>query len=101
MKQAIRYRLYTEDLNRDKIMERVNADFHGYTVFDATGSWMGKTEKSIVIEIVSDSESMTDTMRADLALTVRALAGDIARMNWQQTVMVTREVIESEFVYVF
>ena len=45
------YKLYTEDKNRDKIIEIVSNYFDGFTVYPATGLYKGQKEASLVIEI--------------------------------------------------
>ncbi len=53
------YRIYTEDIGRDKIIEEVASRFISFTVFDAVGYWKGKAEVTLVIEVItSDSETL-------------------------------------------
>ena len=52
------YRLYTEDINQDRIIEIVSSHFEGFTLLSGQGYWKGETriyqEQSVIIEIVSD-----------------------------------------------
>ena len=75
------YRIYTEDLNRERILEATTHHFpDGYTYWITTGMWKGVREDSIIIEIVDDSPDNTR---------VRTLAQYIKHTNKQQAVMIT------------
>lgn len=52
------YRVYTENKNKDKIIEAFTASFDGFTVFEGQGFWRGVAEPSIVIEMLT-SDSVT------------------------------------------
>lgn len=93
MKLAIRYKLYTEDKNIQGIMDLLDQYFSGYTLIPGNiGVYKGQTEKSLVIDIVTDL-SMEEK--------VRELARDIVRVNIQASVLMTKEYIESEEVLIF
>ncbi len=53
------YRIFTEDKNYAAITGRLDIQFpDGYTIINANGAWQGVREKSLIIEIVSDSPSI-------------------------------------------
>lgn len=52
------YRVYTEDIARDKIVAAFAASFDAFTVFTGAGYWKGKPEECLIIEVVT-SDSIT------------------------------------------
>ena len=84
------HRIYTEDVNRDSIYQILDSLFAGYTVIPATGSWEGKRENSLVVELVDE-----DNTRSEL---VNAAARIIKDANHQQAVMVTSQPVEVQFI---
>ena len=75
------YRIYTEDKDRQGIIELASTHFKGFTVCPAYGYWEGIPESSIIIEIQVDG---TDIERNQ----VYKLAQDIKVQNKQQAVLV-------------
>jgi hypothetical protein len=71
------YRIYTEDLNRSKIIRLASKTFDSFTLQPTTGYYRGKPEKSIVLEIVEAQQSE-----------VTALANAIRRLNGQKSVLI-------------
>ena len=71
------YRIYTEDLNRSKIMRMASKTFDSFTLQPTTGYYRGKPEESIVLEIVEAQQSE-----------VTALANAIRRLNGQKSVLI-------------
>lgn len=49
------YRIFTERKNVKFIGQLVSEHYKGFTMFKTTGFWDGKQEKSLCIEIMSDS----------------------------------------------
>lgn len=85
------YRIYTEDVNREGIIKFVSTYFTGFTVLEATGVWEGKTERSIVIEIVSHD------MVGGFGV-LRRIAEFIKEVNGQDAVLITRQPVESRLI---
>lgn len=83
------YRLYTEDINRKGIVDRVSKYFPGFNIREAEGYYKGQGEKAIVIELVAMSSQ---------AHVVRFLGKVIAQMNRQECVLVTSQDCKAEFV---
>ncbi len=52
------YRVYIEDIARDKIISAFAASFDSFTVFAGTGYWKSQPEASLVIEVLT-SDSVT------------------------------------------
>jgi hypothetical protein len=71
------YRIYTEDWDRDAVIEAVSVKFESFTIHETTGYFKGQSEKSIVIEIVEAREEE-----------VEAVARAIRAINGQKTVLV-------------
>jgi uncharacterized membrane-anchored protein YitT (DUF2179 family) len=44
--------IHTEDMNREIIELILDERFEGYTILEQTGTWKGKKEKSLQIQIV-------------------------------------------------
>ena len=81
-------RLYTEDVNRDNILAVLDKYEDAYTIFAAIGAYHGVRENSLVIELarnISLAEAET-------------IAEEIATVNKQESVLVTRGDNFSEFV---
>ena len=53
------YRLYTEDIHRDTIINLVSSHYNSFALFTGLGYWQGKPEQCLVIEIVADSSEMS------------------------------------------
>jgi len=87
------YRIYTEDLNRDKVLALVGEHFVAYTVLTGTGAWEDKLEDSLVIEIIQDTEA--DQILQAIDSSVFLLAARIKNMNRQDSVLVTKQPIET------
>jgi hypothetical protein len=75
------YRIYTEDINRDKIVKIISNWFNGFTLFEGTGYWKGVSERALVIEIIADDEDEKD---------IAAMAGEIQSVNTQESVLVSK-----------
>ncbi len=85
------YRIYTEDKNSyliEKLLERHGID--GATIYETTGLWQGKSEASIVIEIIGHDSQ-------DVRARVFALKDDIKRENNQESVLLTISQAEVYF----
>ena len=79
------YRICTENKNYNYIVEQLDKYFpDGYTIINTNGAWQGQHEKSLVIEIVSDT--------SQTKLDIKKLAYLLKKMNNQQAVML--QVIE-------
>lgn len=85
----VRYRIYTEDINRQTITDALDTHFSAYTLIPARGVWQGIPEESLVVEILGTAET---------AAQVRAVAVAIRGYNKQDAVLVTRSPVESELV---
>jgi len=84
----IRYRIYTEDVNRDRIVEIVRKYFDSFTLFFGRGYWKGGSENSLVIEIIAEKAAMD----------VRSICAEINRVNKQECCMVTREKVGAKLI---
>ena len=73
------YRMLTEDINRDDILELTSNEFDGFTIYKATGYWQGVGENSLIIEVISEN---------DIADKWQALAETIKANNKQQAVLI-------------
>lgn len=72
------YRMYTEDVNRNRILEVLNSKFDGFTLIPTIGAWRGQLENSLLIEVFNTDHA-----------TVIEAAQTIARINNQDAVAVT------------
>lgn len=71
-------RIYTEDTNRQGIIDILDASFDGYTIIPSIGRWRGRSEASLVIEV-----SGVPFAR------VQSAALRIKEMNHQEAVMLS------------
>lgn len=85
----IRYRLYTEDKDRESIISLAKQVSDGFTVLDAKGFWQGIAEGSLVLEFLGTKK---------LYRKVRALATAIKLQNRQDAVMLTAESIHGGLI---
>jgi hypothetical protein len=81
----MRYRLYTESVNRDRLAE-LFADIEGYTVLAGVGVYKGKEERAVVYEVISNSLGILSVLQS--------IARIIREENKQESVLVTREPVE-------
>lgn len=87
-----RYRIYTEHKNYDEIVKLVSQHLDGATLYPLNkGIWRGIVEDSLVIEHLGDGTEKT-------VKTVYRLAKDIKKYNNQESVLVTRELVDVEFI---
>jgi hypothetical protein len=84
------YRIYTEDLNRQGIVDITGSVFDGFTLLPGVGVWQGKTENCLIVEIV-DTEHVGQEV-------VNKLAACIADLNKQECCLVTVQNVETEFI---
>lgn len=78
-----KYRLYTEDKDREYIRYRVGEDFESYTVYYGIGVWNETEEASLTLEIITPEDIKV----------IKSIAEDIKKHNNQQTVLVTQEIV--------
>ena len=86
------YRLYTEDKNRKEIEKIVSKYFDGFTVFTAKGYWEGKSENSLVIEILIEQHFFGEH------LIIYEICKEIKALNDQESVLVVKLNCDSEFI---
>ena len=64
---------------------------HGHTIIEATGRWQQDnapvTEPTIIIELLTDDENKA-----------RSLAGAYKALAFQESVLITKQVIDADFV---
>lgn len=85
--QTVIHRIYTEDVNRERIVTVLDRLFSGYTLMPGQGRYMRVSENSLVIEI----------MGADPTL-VKAAAKHIGRVNNQHSVFTTEHTINIDYI---
>ncbi len=83
-----RYRIYTEDENRDKIQNIVANCFDGFTMFTGIGTWKNETEKNLTIEIITK----------DFPYIIETVCKRINRLNSQDCCLVTVEPVEVAYI---
>lgn len=83
----IRYRIYTE--KKDNLERLAGNFFEGFNVSEVKGYWKGKAEKSVIIEILAGEAQ---------AVQVKALALLIKELNKQESVLITREETQADFI---
>ena len=74
------FRIFTEDLNRNKIIDIISAQFSGLAIIPVIGFWKGKQENGLTIEIVS-ANFMNDLGK------VRQVCHEIKVLNNQDAVL--------------
>ncbi len=82
------YRIYTEDLKRQEVLAIITKYYQGFTIFEATGFWKLKEEKTIVIEIISK----------DSAINIKQICEELKTLNEQESVLVVKVHSESSFI---
>jgi uncharacterized membrane-anchored protein YitT (DUF2179 family) len=87
------WRIYTEKKNTRMVENLLNIYYKGYTLIKATGYWKGEKENSLIVEILLN-ESGTNLNRDNL----QKIADEIKRFNDQQTVLITCQNINTEFI---
>ena len=87
------YRIYTEDKNRNRIVEIVGLDFQGFTIYPALGYWNGMPENSLVIEILG---SVIQPQKDELA--IWKIANRIKEENQQEAVLITIQEIKKTMI---
>ena len=77
------HRMYTEDVNREGIIEILDKYFTAYNVTETLGRWKGLGEKSLMIEVTgTDLESVHDAAR------------EIKEVNKQEAVLISAHAPE-------
>ncbi len=83
------YRIYTEKTEHlPEVIACIDKYLDGYTVIRAAGVWKGQSEKSLIIETISDQPYEL----------FKELAQDIKRINHQASVLLTVQPVDAEFV---
>lgn len=73
------YRVYTEEKNKRDIVRLAAQQFENFTLQPTLGYYQGRSEKSIVVEVVGASER-----------SVTQFASRIQKMNGQKTVLLMK-----------
>lgn len=81
------YRIVTEDKNVEEIKEALAALDLDFTLFRGIGSWRGKEEQSVALEIDRISRE-----------TAEKIARLIKRMNHQEAVLMQEFLIKTEIL---
>jgi len=84
-------RLYTENKNRDKIIQIIDDFFGGATFYEGLGLWMGDVEHTFVIEMTFPE--IAPSIQANLDEVIRV----IKDRNEQTSIMVVIQDCEVEF----
>jgi len=69
------FQIYTEDINRNKIIKVLTRHLHHYTMLFGEGMWRGEVEPCIVIQFTGDLQ------------TANQIAKGIREENSQQSVL--------------
>lgn len=85
------YRIYTEDTNRETIVQIVSRWFDGFTLIETTGYYKGVKENGLIIEVIS--EDLTD------ALKIQAIEQSIIRENGQECVLTVKAAENFNLIY--
>lgn len=89
----VKYRIMTEDKNRDGIRAILDKEFPGYTLIPGLGCWKGVLEPSLTIEVLPSGQC--EHCVPDI---VRDIAQRIKQVNKQESVMIERQEVEVDFV---
>jgi uncharacterized membrane-anchored protein YitT (DUF2179 family) len=79
--QSATFRIYTESKNQDRIEEILSRHFDGFTIFKAEGFWRLQKEKTLIIEILGES---------DIVEKINSAATEIKEENNQDAVLVQK-----------
>lgn len=81
------FKIYTENLNEDKIKELLSISFDGFTIIHTKGFWKRTEEDSIIVEILTENETL-----------IKAIAQVIKGFNKQEAVLITSHAVDCELV---
>lgn len=84
------YRIHTENRHRKFIEQLVSEHFAGFSIHTQVGYWQGKREKSLCIEIVSDSPAT--------ALKINRICKAICGYNKQDYVLIQAIPAETKLI---
>jgi hypothetical protein len=84
------YRIYTEDVNRETVIDLVATKFGNFNVSTAKGYWSGVAEDSLIVEVITASASARET--------IKGIATKIRDYNRQETVLITSHVVNFELI---
>jgi len=79
------YRIYTEQKNKDAIVDLLASQFESFTLQPTLGYYRKEPEKSIVIQIVGAKASA-----------IRRLAEGIRKMNGQKSILILKSDARTE-----
>lgn len=88
------YRIYTEDINRDRVHDILDTYFASYTVYAGTGVCRSTHEQGLIIEVI---DSGSEYLRPYEKLVYEA-ARAIKAANAQEAVFVTSQEIKGGWV---
>ena len=86
---CVKYRLYTERKNEEKVMAMAKEFLPGFTVTFGRGMWQGQEEDCMVLEFADFNGGFRNAFFA--------LAERIKVLNEQEMVMVTEEEVRLTF----
>ncbi len=73
------FRIFTEDLNRNTIIDIISAQFSGFAIIPVIGFWKGEQEDGLIIEIALSGKND--------AAKVRQVCREIKVLNNQDAVL--------------
>ena len=88
------YRIFTENVNKQRICKLISGYFDGFTVFETTGYWKGCQEQSLCIEIMADSYDISVPGK------INALSQAICLGNEQESVLIQELDVKHESINV-
>jgi len=87
--KAWRYRIYCEDVERARIERIVGNVFEAFTIIEAKGFWRGKSEHSLVIEIIERCRSHS---------IIAGVCNTIQTVCKQEAVLYTAETVNMNMI---
>lgn len=51
----------------DEVIEKSKQEFEGFTIYESKGGWKGKTENSMVVEVVGLSDEKVERVKKEMA----------------------------------
>lgn len=99
--KSLLVRIFTENIDFDRIVTIANVSFDGYTIYRTHGYWAGTIELSVCVEVLYRPDRNNGETFADMEQKASKQVGIFVRvvkdLNRQKTILVQKFPVDAEF----
>lgn len=93
--KSLLYRIFTENVDIDRIETIAKVSFDGYSIYETRGYWMGDSENSVCVEVLYANPTFQEKNRAQQQ--VETFIRVIKDLNRQKSVLYQKLWVTAQF----